>query len=114
MKEKKCAHCGQYLDESAFYVDKYGKLNSYCKECRKKISLENYHRAKPKLKAIFSMPSTDLLAELKRRGYSWTDMTVTKHIKPTPEFRDLLSRNGFDSVSDAQIILKIPYSNAEK
>lgn len=91
---KKCTRCGSVLPISEFGIDKRQKdgHNIYCKECLRQLSqirrakkAENKKHEMLKV-AIVDTPkvnfenvsSRELLAELKSRGYYWTDMYVNE------------------------------------
>lgn len=98
METKLCKRCGIEKPKTEFSPDKRQKdgLTFYCKECRKQISKEYYHRTKNAMilggKASLRTQSegggselskfTDrqILAELKGRGFRWENMTRTYQI----------------------------------
>lgn len=43
---KTCSHCGDTQDLKCFHVNDYGRPISWCNECMRKKSLENYYRKK--------------------------------------------------------------------
>lgn len=88
---KTCSKCGAQLDESMFYVNnsKKDKLDTLCKECRKKRNRENANRKKQRdsvvaennnLIKVYTNPDLalytprQLMQELKARGFKWEYM----------------------------------------
>jgi hypothetical protein len=88
---KTCSKCGAQLDESMFYVNNANKdhLDTFCKECRKKMNNENRKRKAQRdgvavesnnLIKVYSNPDLaqftprQLMQELKARGFKWEYM----------------------------------------
>lgn len=88
---KTCSKCGAQLDESMFYVNNANKdkLDTFCKECRKKMNNERRKRMSQNDSAfvesnnlikVYSDPELakfqprQLMRELKARGFKWEYM----------------------------------------
>lgn len=88
---KTCSKCGAQLDESMFYVNNANKdkLDTFCKECRKRMNRENKKRKSQSdsvvvesnnLIKVYSHPDLaqftprQLMQELKARGFKWEYM----------------------------------------
>lgn len=88
---KTWSKCGAKLDESMFYVNNANKdkLDTFCKECRKKMNRENTNRKKQRdsvvaennnLIKVYTNPDLalytprQLMQELKARGFKWEYM----------------------------------------
>lgn len=88
---KTCSKCGAQLDESMFYANNANKdhLDTFCKECRKKMNNERRKRMSQSDSAVvesnnlikvYSDPELakfqprQLMRELKARGFKWEYM----------------------------------------
>ena len=89
METKRCVKCGRELPLSEFHKSKKGssEYHSYCKECQRAYQRNIYYQkiaAKSETGegmdidrlrlALARFTSTELLTELKARGYEWEKM----------------------------------------